>query len=77
MYRWGKDLEHLKSQRVKLLGDCLLSSGFLSYVGAFSWEYRDEMVYKLWQSDILEREIPMSQPYKLEDILTNEVEISR
>ncbi len=60
-----------------MLGDCLISSAFLSYVGAFSWEYRNEMVYKVWQDDVLERAIPLSQPFKVEDMLTNDVEISK
>ena len=75
--RWTNELQELKEQRIRLLGDCLISSGFLSYVGAFSWEFRNDMVYTEWQNDILSREIPLSQPFKIETILTNEVEISK
>ena len=35
------------------------------------------MVNTEWQDDILEKEIPLSQPFKLENLLTNDVEISR
>ena len=28
------------------------------------------MVYAMWQSDALERTIPVSQPFKLENLLT-------
>lgn len=77
LFRWTKDLEDLKNRRILLLGDCLVSSAFLSYVGAFSWEYRREMVYNLWQGDILAKAIPISQPFRLENVLTNEVEQSR
>ncbi|XP_036076372.1 dynein heavy chain 10, axonemal isoform X2 [Rousettus aegyptiacus] len=75
--RWLKDLDELIHRRVKLLGDCLLCAAFLSYEGAFTWEFRDEMVSQVWQSDILEREIPLSQPFRLESLLTDDVEISR
>ena len=75
--RWTNDLEDLKKKRIKLLGDCLVSSAFLSYVGAFSWEFRDDMVFKDWVKDLRERGVPMSDPFKLEDLLTNDVEISR
>ncbi|XP_069475795.1 dynein axonemal heavy chain 10 [Ambystoma mexicanum] len=75
--RWTNDLEELKIMRVKLLGDCLLCAAFLSYEGAFNWEFRKEMVYEEWQQDILNREIPLSQPFRLENLLTDEVEISR
>ncbi|XP_069789574.1 dynein axonemal heavy chain 10 isoform X2 [Narcine bancroftii] len=75
--RWTKDLENLKLRRVKLLGDCLICAAFLSYEGAFSSEFRHEMIYDKWQGDVLQREIPLSQPFRLENILTDEVEISR
>ncbi|XP_078277210.1 LOW QUALITY PROTEIN: dynein axonemal heavy chain 10 [Rhinoraja longicauda] len=75
--RWTNDLEDLKVRRVKLLGDCLVCAAFLSYEGAFSSEFRHEMIYEKWQSDVLQRDIPLSQPFRLEIILTDEVEISR
>ncbi|CAH2295752.1 dynein heavy chain 10, axonemal [Pelobates cultripes] len=75
--RWTNDLEELKVRRVKLLGDCLLCSAFLSYEGAFNWEFRKEMVYTEWQQDVQVREIPLSQPFRVESLLTDEVEISR
>ncbi|GAB1598225.1 dynein axonemal heavy chain 10 isoform X2 [Argonauta hians] len=75
--RWLKDLENLKEQGIRLLGDCLLAAAFLSYVGAFSWEYRTEMIYSEWLNDLIKRQIPLSIPYRLEDILTTDVEISR
>uniref|UniRef100_A0A673VC35 Dynein axonemal heavy chain 10 n=1 Tax=Suricata suricatta TaxID=37032 RepID=A0A673VC35_SURSU len=75
--RWLNDLDELMHRRVKLLGDCLLSAAFLSYEGAFTWEFRDQMVNEAWQTDLLEREIPLSQPFRLESLLTDDVEISR
>ncbi|KAI4888942.1 hypothetical protein NFI96_027441 [Prochilodus magdalenae] len=75
--RWTEDLEELKKRRVRLLGDCLICAAFLSYEGAFSWDFRNEMVYEVWRKDVLERGIPLSQPFRLESLLTDEVEISR
>lgn len=75
--RWTQDLEELKQRRVRLLGDCLISAAFLSYQGAFSWDFRNEMVYQVWVKDVQERSIPLSQPFKMENLLTDEVEISR
>ncbi|ERE76020.1 dynein heavy chain 8, axonemal [Cricetulus griseus] len=54
-----------------------VSQPFLSYEGAFTWEFRDEMVNNVWLNDILERDIPLSQPFRLENLLTDDVEISR
>ncbi|XP_069353306.1 dynein axonemal heavy chain 10 isoform X2 [Eulemur rufifrons] len=75
--RWLHDLDELLHRRVKLLGDCVLCAAFLSYQGAFTWEFRREMVNGIWQRDILERDIPLSQPFRLESLLTDDVEISR
>ena len=55
----------------------MVSSAFLSYEGAFSWEFRNSMVYEDWVSDISSRNIPISNPFKLENLLTDEVEISK
>lgn len=76
-FRWTEDLDELRQQRVRLLGDCLVSAGFLSYEGAFNWDMRNEMVYQTWAQDIMQRGIPLSQPFKVESLLTDEVEISR
>ena len=63
--RWTEDLEELKRKRVRLLGDCLLAAAFLSYLGAFSWDFRQEMLRDEWEKDVVEREIPLSQPFKV------------
>ena len=76
-YRWQEDLNELKLKRIRLLGDCLVSSAFLSYVGAFSWEFRNDMVYTDWVNDLKKRDVPLSDPFKLEELLTNEVEVSK
>lgn len=75
--RWTEDLEELKRQRVRLLGDCLLASAFLSYLGAFTWDFRYDMYRGEWEKDVLNRNIPVSQPFRLDTFLTNDVEISR
>ena len=64
-------------KRVKLLGDCLLGSAFLSYLGAFSVDFRMEAFEQDWQEKIKEAEIPMTDPFKLEELLTDDVEISK
>ncbi|XP_060580911.1 dynein axonemal heavy chain 10-like isoform X1 [Ruditapes philippinarum] len=75
--RWNNDLQQLKGQRVRLLGDCLIGSAFLSYVGAFSWEFRNDLVNLEWLKNLKEKGVPLSDPFKLEDLLTNDVEISK
>ncbi|CAG5116362.1 unnamed protein product, partial [Candidula unifasciata] len=75
--RWLKDLAELRKKRQRLLGDCLVAAGFLSYVGAFSFEFRRELINDIWLTDIREKEIPLSASFRIEDLLTTDVEISR
>ena len=60
-----------------MLGDCLTCSSFLSYSGPFDFTYRNKMVYELWQQKINEFEIPQSENFRLEELLTSDVEISQ
>lgn len=62
---------------MRLLGDCLVGAAFLSYVGAFSWEFREQLVYQDWVNDLRLREVPLTNPFRIETLLTNEVEISK
>ncbi|CAL1543936.1 unnamed protein product, partial [Lymnaea stagnalis] len=75
--RWLKDLAELKKKRQRLLGDCIVGAAFLSYLGAFSFEYRHEMLNKVWILDLREKEIPLSNPFRIEELLTTDVEISK
>jgi dynein heavy chain len=75
--RWTQDLHDLKAKRIKLLGDTLVCAAFLAYVGAFTWEFRRELVFETWYKDLVEKEVPISQPFRLEDLLTSDVEISK
>ncbi|XP_015836813.2 dynein axonemal heavy chain 10 [Tribolium castaneum] len=74
--RWTKDLEMLHLEKERLVGNCLLSSAFLSYAGPFTYEFRKEMIYDDWQGDIINRGIPLTQPYRIEANLSNDVEVS-
>ncbi|XP_011694340.1 PREDICTED: dynein heavy chain 10, axonemal [Wasmannia auropunctata] len=74
--RWRKDLEILQDDMEKITGNCLLGASFLAYSGPFSYEFRNEM-YSDWQRSILDKELPLSTPFKLESQLSNDVEISK
>ena len=38
--RWAKEMNELDESIKNLVGDCLLTSSFLSYSGAFTFEFR-------------------------------------
>lgn len=75
--RWTEDLAKLHAEQKRLIGNCLLSASFLSYAGPFSYEFRREMIYEDWMNDILSKEIPLTQPFRIEGNLTTDVEISK
>jgi dynein heavy chain len=76
-FRWIEELANLKSERERLVGDCLISASFLSYTGAFSWEFRRQMVYEDWEVDLRNRSVPLSRPFRLETTLANDPELFR
>lgn len=73
--RWQKELKCLQDDYESIIGDCLLSSGFLIYCGPFSCEFRNKMVYNDWLKSITEKNIPLSKIFRLENQLTNDVEM--
>ncbi|XP_020287480.1 dynein heavy chain 10, axonemal isoform X2 [Pseudomyrmex gracilis] len=73
--RWQKDLTALQDDTKRITGNCLLGAAFLAYSGPFSHEFRNEM-FNNWETSILQKQIPMSKPYKLEMHLSDDVEIS-
>jgi dynein heavy chain len=42
--RWKKDMADLQANRANLLGDCLVTSSFLSYLGAFNFDFRKKLI---------------------------------
>lgn len=75
--RWTLEREKLHENTVKLIGDCLTCSSFLSYSGPFDYFYRKAMVYGDWRKHVQESEIPCTaENFKVEDLLTSNVEIS-
>lgn len=57
-------MQELDEKKDKLVGDCLLTSSFLSYCGAFTYDFRKAMVYEMWQADVAERKLPLSAPFR-------------
>lgn len=43
--RWSADMEKFKVDKVKLVGDCLTASSFLSYCGPFNFVLRQKMIF--------------------------------
>lgn len=76
-YRWEIDLGHLKEEKYKTLGTCLVSASFLAYTSAFSFEFRQDMMANDWLQNVIDTGIPLTLPYRVDEQLTNDVEISQ
>ncbi|XP_045081518.1 dynein axonemal heavy chain 2 isoform X2 [Coregonus clupeaformis] len=57
--RWEETVVGLEKNMGFLVGDCLLAAAFLSYMGPFLSNYRDELVSK-WMKQVRELEVPCS-----------------
>ena len=73
--RWTADIGNLHEQGARLVGDCLLASSFLSYLGAFTTDYRSELLYTRLFDDLCERKVPLMQPFRLEALLTTDATV--
>uniref|UniRef100_A0A0G4IFQ9 AAA+ ATPase domain-containing protein n=1 Tax=Chromera velia CCMP2878 TaxID=1169474 RepID=A0A0G4IFQ9_9ALVE len=74
--RWTEDLRRMADDKKLLVGDCLLGASFLSYTGPFSFDFRHRMVYEHWLRDARDRQVPLSEQFRVDELLTNDVEIA-
>ncbi|XP_068085242.1 dynein axonemal heavy chain 2 [Anabrus simplex] len=68
--RWAQTVANLDLQADGLPGDCLLATGFVSYVGPFVSHYRDELV-KSWKQSVSMLEVPCSENFNIIDFLAD------
>jgi len=54
-----------------LVGDVLISSAFLSYMGPFLSNYRQKLVYDIWIGQLKKFTIPVSKEYEFCDFMVN------
>ena len=57
--RWTDQSKGFKSQIIRLTGDVILLTGFLSYTGPFNSEFRNTLLNS-WRAEIKRRRIPCS-----------------
>jgi dynein heavy chain, axonemal len=70
--RWGREIEKLKDNATTLVGDCMLASGFVSYVGAFDSDNRNTLWKTVWTPDLEAKRIPLTPGVDPLDLLTND-----
>lgn len=60
---------------VRLVGDVLLATGFLSYSGPFNQTFRT-LLSDRWQKEMLDNKIPFTQNLNLTSMLTDTATVS-
>lgn len=72
--RWSEIANTLHIALDNVIGDVLLSSAFIAYLGSFPKQYRDEIL-KTWITKCLEFGIPCTEEFKLYSTLSDCTEI--
>uniref|UniRef100_A0A2K5ICV1 Dynein axonemal heavy chain 2 n=1 Tax=Colobus angolensis palliatus TaxID=336983 RepID=A0A2K5ICV1_COLAP len=73
--RWEETVQGLEEDLGYLVGDCLLAAAFLSYMGPFLTNYRDEIVNQIWIRKIWELQVPCSPSFAIDNFLSNPTKV--
>ncbi|XP_072006034.1 dynein axonemal heavy chain 2 [Engystomops pustulosus] len=68
--RWEETVKGLEQDLGFLVGDCLLASAFLSYMGPFLSSYREEIL-SIWSKEVREMLVPCSPQFSLTTFLSS------
>ena len=74
--RWSQSIIDLTEYLKVIIGDVLLASAFVSYVGPFNKKFRDKIIYDNFIGFFRENNIPISNNVNPLDILTDEATIA-
>jgi dynein heavy chain len=72
--RWKEDVIRLNELKNKIGGDCILASAFVSYVGVFNNQFRDNLIKK-WKELIAMKDIPITPDLDLVRVLITDAKI--
>lgn len=74
--RWTNNVKLFKDEVISMIGDSLIASEFVSYIGPFSFRFRKNLWQEIWTKDILERQIPMTANIDPLDVLATPSDIA-
>jgi dynein heavy chain len=75
--RWGETVVELKHNTLTIIGDVLLASAFVSYIGAFSAKFRLNLWKNIWIPNIHALKIPITEGITPLKILTSESKMAQ
>jgi len=67
--RWSANVKLLKQNTKSIIGDVMLASSFISYIGPFSAKFRAQINAK-WVTDLTAFQIPATEGKTAMDVLT-------
>uniref|UniRef100_A0A9L0SSP7 Dynein axonemal heavy chain 8 n=1 Tax=Equus caballus TaxID=9796 RepID=A0A9L0SSP7_HORSE len=69
--RWTQQSKEFKAQINRLVGDILLCTGFLSYLGPFNQIFRNNLLKDQWEIELRARKIPFTENLNLISMLVD------
>lgn len=75
--RWKQNVKELSEYIKSVIGDALLASAFVSYIGAFSARLRRNLWKDIWLPDIAQNQIPLTEGIEPMKVLTTEAIIAQ
>jgi len=75
--RWQDSKAHYLERQRLLVGDCLVAAAFLSYAGAFTFQFRKQMIYDDFFHHLNGLKVPMSEDFSVANLLVSAVEKSK
>ena len=74
--RWTRETKELQIRKERLVCDCLLTCAFLSYAGPLTFEFRKRFIHDMLEANLLQLQLPLSQPFTLQGLLTTDNEMN-
>ena len=72
--RWAEEENILKEKFRNIVGDLMISSGIIAYLGVFTGSYRANCI-EIWVSQLKEKGIPSSSEFSLQKVMGDPVKI--
>jgi len=73
---WDISLKQNKADKLNLVGDVIISSGVIAYLGVFSFQYRDTAIAG-WTTMLKEFQINGTENFSRRDVIKSEVKIQQ
>jgi dynein heavy chain len=73
--RWVQNAAEFKSLKQRLAGDVAKACAFVSYCGPFNFEFRLKLLDEYFHTDLIQKEIPVSEDLKLTEFLVDQATV--